>query len=274
VSDEAHISLAKLGELADETVDTSLSQVALALTAMARRSSRIGIHYPFEVTDGHIKVAEDALEYPYTSLLVMTGTSPAGQYIEPTTQEFQNMAITFEQVTEEAVRSLLGPGSKALRFGHPSDIGRPSDFQEAIVWLAKRMGADLGEDYKPPRFNDCGVDVVGWRPFPDGKPGMPVVLVQCTLQRDYTGKAGDVDLRQWAGWLDLRTPATAVLAIPGHVAVGEKWNEISRRSMILDRTRLAGLVGKLRSSEIHLELLATARDRIEQLAPLMEAVNW
>jgi len=260
--------------MANELIGSSEHQVALAVHSMERRSDLLGGHYPFQIAEDHLRVSKSAPDFPYTALLSMTASSPIGQLVVSTASEFELLAVQFEKVTEVAVRCLLGPGSRALRFGYPNDLGRPSDFQEAMVWLAGQLEVKLGEQHRPPRRKDGGVDVIGWRPFPDNKAGMPLVLVQCTLQRDFAHKAADIDLRHWSGWLDLPTPPTTVLAIPGHVTAHSKWDEITARSMILDRIRLAGLIGAPAESDAVDGVKEATWHRIEQVGARMDEATW
>jgi hypothetical protein len=152
------------------------------------------------------------------------------------------MATTFERITCLALQRLLGPGSKAIRFGWPSDVGRPAEFPAAVRWLCDLMGIPAGSAYRPPRRKDGGVDVVAWRPFPDQRSGFPVMLIQCTLQQELLSKATDVDTRIWAGWLTLDADPTTVLAVPGTIPPNETWNELAACNLILERLRLAGLI--------------------------------
>jgi hypothetical protein len=104
------------------------------------------------------------------------------------------------------------------------------------------MGIALGQSYRPPRRQDGGVDVVAWRPFDDGRRGFPVVLVQCTLQRDFVQKSRDIDLRTWSGWLAFDADPLTALAIPYTVASDESWNEMAANVIVLDRLRLVRLL--------------------------------
>src|SRR5439155_17165751 len=126
-------------------------------------------------------------------------------------------ALLLERATCSALEGLLGPGTRALRFGWPSDSGRPQDFSSAIRWLAEAMHIGLSAGYRPPRRKDGGVDVVAWRPFKDGRPGFPIVLAQCTIESDVLAKSRDIDIRQWATWLALDASILIALAIPGTV---------------------------------------------------------
>jgi hypothetical protein len=158
-------------------------------------------------------------------------------------QELAGLAeIAFERLGAKAMEGLLGEPASAVRFGWPSDEGRPPEFNLAIKWLAERMGIAPGAGYRPPRRKDGGVDVVAWRPFPDRRSGFPVFLVQCTLQERIQDKALDIDTRIWSSWLTLDSEPSTVLAVPGTISSPEVWNEIALRCLVLDRIRLCGLL--------------------------------
>jgi hypothetical protein len=104
------------------------------------------------------------------------------------------------------------------------------------------MRVPVGNAYRPPYAKDGGVDVVAWRPFPDGRSGFPVLLIQCTLERNYAHKVADIDVRVWSGWLALDIDPATALAVPDVVAAGEEWNALAARTIILDRIRIAALL--------------------------------
>ena len=83
---------------------------------------------------------------------------------------------------------------------------------------------------------------MAWRPFPDGRPGFPVALVQATLESRFVHKASDVDLKIWTGWLRLDVDPMVILAIPRTIPNDESWNEASTRAVILERIRIASLL--------------------------------
>ena len=171
-------------------------------------------------------------------LTVATG-NPLLEWEDKTVAE---AAEAFEYLVVAAARELLGSGAQAVRFAFPSAEGRPREFPQAVLWLAGRMGVRIGSAYRPPRRKDGGVDVVAWRPFPDGRPGFPVALVQATLETRFVHKASDVDLKIWTGWLRLDVDPMVVLAIPRTIPNDESWNEASTRAVILERIRIANLL--------------------------------
>lgn len=253
---EALADLIEVGLLADPSAGVSAADVRvmlhevagaddatadMTLNAMERRQRLLGDHYPFRVSAVGVRRAPEVdRSKPYETLLLLA-RKEAPYRGNP--GALQDAAIVFEELTVVAVRALLGSSSRALRFAWPSAEGRPREFSAAVAWLAERMGLPLGAAYRPPRRQDGGVDVVAWRPFGDEQPGFPVLLVQCTLEQDYVHKSEDIDLRVWSGWLSFDTDPMTALAIPGTVARAEDWRTMAARVLVLDRLRLATLVG-------------------------------
>jgi hypothetical protein len=213
------------------------ADLGVGMRTVKRRAELLGGEYPFRVAGGGIAAVSGAPTTAWTALLLATPS------LRPrTTVRILDAATHLEQVTAAAMEDYFGQSTEVVRFAWPSDEGRPSEFPDAIRWLAGRMGAPLGQGYRPPYRKDGGVDVVAWRPFPDRRSGFPVILTQCTLEQDYEHKAADVDLRVWAGWLRLDVDPVTALAIPGVVAPGEAWNRLAARTVVLDRLRLVGLL--------------------------------
>lgn len=237
---QSPIGIDELNSLAKDDCGLDPSQVGLGLRVMRVRQSTLSESYPFKISDIYAKYEDGPETGAYVPLLLLTPGSPYRQLIAPNPSS--QMTELFEKLVVEAMLNLLGPKSQAIRFGWPSDVGRPERFGEAIDWLAQLMGIRSGTAFRPPLRKDGGVDVVAWRPFPDKKIGFPIVLVQCTVQKDVVPKARDIDLRNWSGWLALDIDPLTVLAIPGTIARTEDWNEIALRSITLDRIRIAPLV--------------------------------
>ncbi len=208
---------------------------------MRRRAAVVGSPgYPLAVRNvGVQRTAKEIGDYDALLLLSCDNapyrSGPAG---------LQEAAVILERLTQAAMPALLGPAAQSVRFGFPSDEGRPPQFSEAIRWLGARMGVPLGQSYRPPRRQDGGVDVVAWRPFQDTRRGFPVLLVQCTLQRDYVQKSRDIDLRTWSGWLAFDADPMTALAIPFTVSRDEDWDEMAANVIVLDRLRLASLLAE------------------------------
>ena len=212
-------------------------QISLGLKIMERRQALLGEKYPFEIHDVAVVFHESRVQSVYSYLLsISRPTNPVSWQSQSPTQE---EADTFEELVAVTLQNYLGETAEAIPFGWPSKFGRPQEFHLAIEWLANLMGIKVGQAYRPPRRKDGGVDVIAWRPFKDKRTGFPIYLVQCTLQKDFVPKSRDIDLRLWAGWLQLDRDPLSVLAIPKAVAPGEQWNEVTANAIIFDRIRLA-----------------------------------
>lgn len=234
------------------------ADVALGLSTVQRRATLLGPAYPFKVGAG-IAAIPSAASHAWTALLLMSPEAPTRASIDVPVA-----AAHLERVTAEALTALYGPGTSAVRFAWPSEDGRPQEFPDAIRWLSEKMRVPLGQAYRSPYAKDGGVDVVAWRPFPDGRSGFPVLLAQCTLEKDYEHKAADVDVRVWSGWLALDVDPTTALAIPDVVATGEEWNALAARTIVLDRLRLAALLAGREGDHPRLEgVRAWAQQQID-----------
>jgi hypothetical protein len=150
----------------------------------------------------------------------------------------------FDQLVLDALKRYLGSGCKGLRFGAPASGTRPKNFRDAIAWLAKELNLPLGRGHARPTGGDGGLDVIAWRPFRDGRSGFLVVLTQCTVQRDWVGKARDLAQDVWRGWIDLGKDPHLVLAVPFIVAVNYPKLDELRRTVhaVFDRLRLCELL--------------------------------
>ena len=217
-------------------------RIDMAVNVMHRRAVLLGSdRYPFRTSAVGLRVARRTrASSPYEALLLM---SLADSPCKSAARVLQEAAAHLEDLGVEALRGLLGPESRALRFGWPSEVGRPREFPEAIGWLSDEMGIRSGAGYRHPRRQDGGVDVVAWRPFPDHQPGFPIVLAQATLERDFVHKSRDIDLRLWAGWLAFDVDPLTALVIPYTVPSDEAWREMSSTAIVLDRLRIVGLLG-------------------------------
>ena len=243
--------------------------VSTGIREMSRRAGLMGERYPFDVNEFAVRSLTDAECTTYVTATLLAPGNAVREYISASPDE--SMAVIFENLVVGASSRIWGDAGKALRFGWPSDIGRPPEFDQAIAWLASKIGVDVGHGYRQPRRKDGGVDVVAWRPFPDGRSGFPVLLVQCTLQENLLAKGMDVDTRLWGSWLAMDVDPTIALATPSALAPGTVWDELALKYMILDRIRLVGLSEASVTDEIAKEWVAgTINDLREKMEEACE----
>jgi hypothetical protein len=243
VSSSGHFGRDRLVELASEEIDVMPAAVGSALGIMARRSDILGENYPFAVNDLAVLRTKSDLEDYYAALLFLSPDSIARQLIDDL--PLRDMTELFEIIAESALANLWGPGGEAVTFGFPSRHGRPEAFDQAVIWLAERIGLTPGTGYRPPYRKDGGVDVVAWRQFADRRTGFPIALAQCTIQREAFTKTTDIDLRLWASWLAMDIEPTSLLVIPGTIrSNGPDWQQLSTVVTVIERLRLIELLAR------------------------------
>ena len=244
-------------------------RVDVAINHMRLRERVLGELYPFKVLPYAIKKREGCEASPYVTLLTLSPEGLNRKLFD--VRAIEKSAVEFEKVVAVAIKGLSGPGTESIRFGWPSEVGRPAEFPDAITWLGELMGIRLGRGFRPPRRKDGGVDIISWRKFKDGKSAFPIFLVQCTIQSELLKKVEDIDLRNWAYWLDFSRDPQPVLAVPHEISGQEEtWNELGLKSLVLDRPRILELLQNAEADghrylTNNYDLLLKARSYIESL---------
>jgi hypothetical protein len=230
------LSIQKIQEVSQSFANLSTHMVPYAFRQLERRSQILCENYPFIIDEAFIVTKKSVDDSTYLQLLFLTpgsGVSTAGSV-----WNLEKASKLFEDIVENSMASFFGQNTRTVNFGFPSRNGRPADFPAAVAWLSKKTNIRLGNAYRPPRKKDGGVDLFVWKAFADNKPGIPIMLVQCTIKDDYINKIGDIDIKLWSSWLSSDIEPLVALAVPGVVNKDEYWGEITTRGILLDRLRL------------------------------------
>jgi len=214
------------------------TQALEGFARLQKRSSSLGVKYPVKVTAEYIQVVGDIWSTPY---LLMTSFSGASIFRGQSRWSLDTSSKLFEKISEVCLGDFFGQSTRTRNFGHPSDVGRPSEFGDAVRWIANSMKIPLGSGYRSPRQKDGGVDIFVWREFEDGYPGVPLLLIQCTISSNFQHKISDVDTRLWASWLSSDIDPIVGLCVPQIVEKQEDWNLITTRGLLFDRNRLTSM---------------------------------
>lgn len=230
------LSTQKIQELSSSLANVGDNLTISAWRILSKRSGQLKDSYPFQIEDEYIVTRKDVTNSAYMKFLFLS--SGVVTRIDGVSWSVDRSSRAFEDVAEKALRNFFGDNTNTLNFGFPSRQGRPAEFSEAIKWLSEKAKVRLGSAYRPPRRKDGGVDIFVWKSFSDLRPGIPIMLAQCTISDDFINKIGDVDIRLWSTWLSTDIEPLVALCIPGVVTKEEVWNEITTRGVLLDRLRL------------------------------------
>ncbi len=245
VTSNGHLPVDRALQLGEEELNVAPQQTAMAISVMASRASILGDLYPFEVISGIAirRRAASRFANTYALLLILTPSSVPRQVLSGLS--IPQMSELFEGVAERALTNFWGPGGQAVQFAYPSRLGRPREFDQAVLWLARRIGVQPGTGYRPPRRRDGGVDIVAWRQFLDKRAGFPIALAQCTIQEEAFTKTTDIDVRLWATWLAMDCDPVSLLVLPGTIRrAGPEWSQLTSVVTVIERLRLIELLGR------------------------------
>lgn len=260
------LPIQRIQEISQSFANIGPNLIPFAFRQLERRSQILGTKYPFVVDDSYIVTKKSVEDSVYIQLLFITpgtGVSTAGSV-----WNLEKASKLFEDIAENALSTFFGQNTKTVNFGFPSKNGRPAEFPAAVEWLSKKTNIRLGNAYRPPRKKDGGVDLFVWKSFSDNKPGIPIMLVQCTIKDDYINKIGDIDIKLWSSWLSSDIEPLAALAIPGVVNKDEIWGELTTRGILLDRLRLVESCSDT-PSEIPLENIDYIRKLVLEISELV-----
>ncbi len=229
------------GTLPDEDREVPDDEVAENLTndavrEIARRAHVLGPAYPFKLSGGEIRAPEDVVGcLPYLFCLI-TADRDLYQNGDSVTPRL------FEHLSRAALLHYLG--GTAIRFGFPRDT-MPTGIRDATQELAKQTGSRLLQQGYPVNATDkdLGLDVVGWKPFPDGFPGHLQVYMQCATGDDWTEKTQDPPIATWRKILYYHLLPVRALAIPYILGDEREWDRIVTDFLLMDRIRISWSLG-------------------------------
>lgn len=220
------------------THDRSLSAQRLAdntSTEIERRLELCGELYPFSFARGRLVWRERGRwADPYIVCLLV---SDRDNY-----KPGDDSGKVFEHLTTLAVEAFLAGG--AVRFGAPRDT-MPVSITEAVTALAVLTSSEekLGWQLRP-RDQDIGLDVVGWRTFPDRHNNGLQIYAQCATGEGWLQeKSGQPNIELWSGILLWGLSPIPALAIPYVADRNGDWTREMAGRLLLDRLRIVAALG-------------------------------
>lgn len=231
LEDELEEEAEELGQLVDWPENATERLLANGESEILRRIEIADNVYPFQLIDGTLGMKPDSDKYlPYIFCLLACDS----EMWDPADQR---QVVLLEHLAREVLEIYLG--GTAIRFGTPRDT-MPDGLHDAIEELASLSHSRVAGGYPTnDSDNDLGLDVAGWKDFPDGNTSILQVYLQCTVQQSWEGKKGEPDMEKWSGVLSWPFRPTKGMAIPWVVNGGDDWHRASSGTLLFDRLRLA-----------------------------------
>lgn len=225
----------------DSKVDDAVGAIA---DEVERRFLLMGPFYPF-VKDGNTLTYHRSHTLTYELCLAISSAPTITQ------SPFNSLPPAFERLCRDVVKCFAGTNASALRTGWPIDDQdeRTAKFKSVVDLINKdtqewvwRPAHGMPEDPSHKDVKDLGIDFAVWKKFPDDRKGMLFLLGQCACGDDWTGKFGDLNIKEieddWFRFLSVAAPMR-LFAVPHHIPNKTYFEEVNRKAgLTLDRARI------------------------------------
>ena len=178
--------------------DFAWELTTIALSNIRRRGELMGTGFPVKLERATRLAAKydwrNEPAYAFCLLLSLPGSYPS--WWAAFGKDFTEQGDLFEALTAESVAASLS-GWSIHRTGWSRTT--PNKLTEVADRVATLLGEATGDlrRWTKQKANEAGLDLLCFRPFPDGRVGVPVYLFQCASGADWKSKLKTPDLRIW-----------------------------------------------------------------------------
>jgi hypothetical protein len=170
----------------------------------------------------------------------------------------------FERLSCQAVRNYLQ--GNAIVVGWPRGQHQGRNRKRKVQEIAQLVDERFIEEPSV-RYNDRGVDVIGWSPFADKRSGQVVILMQSAAGHNWNEKP-PVPLEAWCEYIHWASRPIRAFAVPC-VVIRTHWHDKSMdKGLLFDRIRIANLLtaGSQVDANLSFELSNWIRNTLPELA--------
>lgn len=176
--------------------DFAWELVGDAFAVVTERARVLGAGYPFSIDNDTLTARSDwTAATPYAFCLVLSLAYSHPTWAAQFGRDYTQQGDLFELLSAESVASLLGWTVHRTGWSKTTTAG----LRKVAKDVAETLGEFTGELTRWTRQEgkEGGLDLVSYKAFPDGRPGMPTLLWQCASGRDWNQKLKTPDLRLW-----------------------------------------------------------------------------
>jgi hypothetical protein len=222
------------------------SRIGNAFTEIDQREKAAGADaYPFSRERTSISLKSDAKDFPaYVFCLALSYCKWKARK-----EASENPWLLFEELAFHSAKEYVG--GEGHIFGTSSRGGRKAGkvFVENINTLASKLRE--GDGFKKQKTfstKDSKLDIVAWKPFPDGRPSQIILFGQCAGGANWTDKLTELDPEVfWDCWMSagkISKPLRSIF-MPHRLFDDEEWNQRATSARLLfDRCRIVAFAHK------------------------------
>jgi hypothetical protein len=213
--------------------------VESALAEIERRLTWLGTGSPVEASGIRLtrsRAWEDAPGHSFCMALSFAKWYP--NWAANFGHDYNEQGELFELLTKEAMESLF-PHWTIHRTGWSKT--QPSKLNDIVKQVVDHLGEAIGdvERWTDGDANEAGLDLLCYRPFVDGRVGVPVYLMQCGSGGGWDNKLHTPNLQIWTKIIQFAAEPKKAFAMP-YALSDEEFRKKSNLvdGLLLDRYRL------------------------------------
>jgi hypothetical protein len=220
----------------------------------------MGAGYPIQVHGARIRSKENWEYFPsYCFCLALSIAGSYPDWARSFGRDYTQQGELFEALTAESAVISLGGWTI-----HPTGWTRTRTqrLNQIVTEIAQKLGEATGDilRWTKDTAKEAGLDLLFYRPFPDGRVGVPVFLCQCASGEGWERKLKTPDLRIWCKIIPFASDPKKAFAMPFTLSDSDfvrHCNSID--GFLLDRQRLLS-PGRTQRDWLSQELSARLND--------------
>jgi len=256
------------GQIYDNS-DMASEMIASAWTELRRRQSWISPREPFTITSRRISRNLTWKRVPaHGFCLLLSLARWYRDWAKQFEEDYLLQGELFEKLISESLSCQFNDWNVFL-------TGWSRTKTQSLKSIVEDIAAKLGEStgnigrWSSDRANDAGLDLLMYRPFKDGRVGIPVYLMQCASGSNWTEKLHTPEIEIWGKIIDFAAKPKKAFAMP--FALLER--EFTRRcvsvdGLLVDRYRILSAANHKKnwmSFELKRKLIEWSNPRIKKL---------
>jgi len=236
---------------------------------LERRQRWLGRGAALRITTRRISRVNDWQAFPgHSFCLLLSLAEWYSSWAQRFGYDYTEQGELFECLTKESLEhQLLGWTIYQTGWSRTHTV----KLAEVVDEVANRLGEQVGnlERYAEPAANEAGLDLLCYKPFVDGRVGIPVYLLQCASGRNWEDKLHTPNMKLWTKIVDFVATPRKAFATP-FAFTDKEFIRVCNRvdGMLLDRYRLLAAYEKgagWESQELSERIIAWAEPRVAAL---------
>lgn len=198
-----------------DTQDFAWEFVDIVFAAMRERVRVLGEGYPIRVQDGtrviRLGIWQDYVAYSFCLVLSLSKVYP--EWWRTFGPDYGPQGELFEALTAESVTATFA-GWEVHRTGWSTT--KTNRLTAIVADVSSLLGEVTGDvvRWSARKAKEAGLDLLCFRPFADGRVGIPVFMFQCASGGDWPTKLHAPEMRVWTKLISFASEPKKAFAMP------------------------------------------------------------